>query len=162
MGKGFRFIEVFDSNQSPQAEIIVHYQNFFDSMLMQQTLHFLQRRTFLNGYQLFLLGHDGRYRLISIRLETDITPGDNTDQIPRLHYGYARDTIRASQLDQLGNAGSALDGNRILYYPTFELLHPADLFRLLDDGHVFVDDPDTALLRQCYGQARLGHRIHGC
>ena len=45
VGERLCFVKIFDGNEAFQAKVIVHDENFFDSVLMQQALHLFKRRT---------------------------------------------------------------------------------------------------------------------
>ncbi|MNJ74310.1 hypothetical protein D3C77_712250 [compost metagenome] len=51
---------------------------------------------------------------------------------------------------------------RVGYHAAFMFFHAADFFCLTLDRHVFVNEAQTAFLRQRDGQAGFGNGIHGC
>ena len=160
VGERFRFVEVFNGDEALQAKVVVHDENFLDTVLMQQALHLFKRRTLFYRNQFFLLGHDRGNRLFRVGLKADIAARHNADEVARLHHRHTGNAVGAGELDQLRNACGALDRDRIFDHATLELLDPADFLGLFLDGHVLVDNADAAFLSQRNGQTRLGDRIH--
>jgi hypothetical protein len=140
--------------------LIVHHQQLLHAMMVQNLLRLLQRSAHRNGDQM-LFGHHLRNRQIVARFKTKIAIGKNTDQFSALGHRHARDAIPFHQLQRIRYFLVGRDGNRIDDHAAFAALHLVHFFSLALHGHVAVDDPDAALLRERNGQVRFRHRIHG-
>src|SRR5690606_11339450 len=159
---GLGLLDGVDSHHALEAEGIIDHQHPLDAVLVQQFAHFTGGGTLLDGHQAFLGGHDVANTGIQAGFETDVPGGDYTYQITVVEHRYTGDVVLVSQLEQLGDAGVRLDGDRVLDHTGLEFLDLADLIGLLFDGHVLVDDADAPFLRHGNGQAGLGNRVHGC
>ena len=58
IGKGFCFAEIFYGNHAAQIKIIIHHQNFFDAMAVQQLFDRFGRRTFFDSNEPLFWRHD--------------------------------------------------------------------------------------------------------
>ena len=160
MRERLRFVKILYGNEPFQTKVIVDHKDFFNPVLMQQSLHFLKWGALLDRHQFFLWRHNRGYRLFRIRFKANVSSRHNARQIALIHHGHARNTIGASQLNQLSNTCGALDCDGVFHHSALELLDPANLFGLLNDGHILMDDAHTPLLRQSNCKSRLGHGIH--
>ena len=75
---------------------------------------------------------------------------------------HAGDLVAPHHIECVGDELVGRDGDRVDDHAALRALHLVDFAGLLLDGEVAVDDADAALLRHGDGQARLGHRVHGC
>ena len=157
-----RLLDVLDGDQSAQLEGVVDHQHLLDAVLVQQADDFVLGRTFLHRDQLVLAGHDVLHRIVGLLLEAQVAAGDDADQpVAFFHHRHTGDVVRARDVHDLADRGMRAHGDRVADHAGLELLHQPHFRGLAFDGHVLVDDADTAALRHGDGEPRLGHGIHG-
>ena len=161
MGEAFGLVEVLHGNHAAQVEGVVHHQDLFDPVLVQQALYLLRAGALFHCHQLVPRCHDRRDQFLRVGFKAKVPAGDNTHQVSAVQYRYAGDTVSAGQLHQLGYSGVLLDGDGVLDHAAFEFLDLAHLFGLLFHAHALVNDADAALLGHGDGQAPLSDRVHG-
>ena len=129
-------------------------------MVMQNLARLLERRADRHSDQI-VFRHPLGDRQIEARLESQIAVGENADQLSvRVRHRHAGNLVLLHHLQRLGDRLPRPHGDRVDDHARFRALHFVDLFRLLLDRHVLVDDTESALLRHGDRQARLGHRVH--
>ena len=154
------FFDVLDGDEPVEVAVVVHHQQFFNAVLMEQGLGLLQGDPHLGGDQV-VLGHHLFDLLLQVGFKAQVPVGDDAHQFLPLHHRDAGDAVALHQLQDIGDPGLGPDGHRVDDHPGLRLF---DLFRLQGlglDGHVAVQDADAALAGQGDGRVRLGHRVHG-
>ncbi len=147
-------------DQSDQLSILIDYRQFFNFMPLQNILRLLKRRTRRRGYQVFT-GHQIGNRPIVARLKTQVAIRQNADQLVFfIHNGNPANLKLLHQLQCIAYAGIHFQRHRIDDHAAFRALHVTNLLRLPLDGHVFMDNANAALARDCNRQPTIGHRIH--
>ena len=154
-------VDILDGDQTTQAKGIVHHQNLFDPVFMQQTQNGVTIRALLDRHKLVLGGHDAGDWCIVTGFKTHIAVGHDPDQIVAINHRHPGDPLGTGQFQYVTDGGGWMDGDRVLDHAAFIFLDLAHLSGLLLHRHVLVHDTDTALLRHRNGQAGLGHGIHG-
>ncbi len=129
-------------------------------MLVQQPLRLVASHILAHGDD--LARHQIGDRLAGFGGEPDVAIGDDADQlaVAALHHRDAGDAVVGHQLQRVGQRLVGMDGDRIHHHAGFELLDLADFVGLLGDGHVAMDDAETAGLRHCDRERAFRHRIH--
>ena len=157
-----RFLDVFHGDHAAQIAGFIHHNNFLDTMLVQQCLHFVSANTFLHRHQPVLAGHDVFHTLVVVGDETRVAAGNNAHHLVTFHHRNAGNVVRISDADQFGHRGIGADSNRIFYHTGFVFFHHAHIARLVFGIHAFMEDTNAPFLRHGNGQAVLGDCIHGC
>ena len=75
-------LNVLDGDQTLEHVMVVHHQQLFDAVPVQDRLRLLQRGAHRNGNQV-LLGHHLRDRQIEARFKAQVAIGENADQLCR-------------------------------------------------------------------------------
>ena len=153
-------LDVLDRDHAAQLEGIVDHQHLFDAMLVQQVHDLLLARVLAHGDQTLLGGHHAGDRGVVVRLEPQVTTGDDTDQLGAIDDRHARNAVLAGQVQHLLNRRRRRHRDRIIDHTRLEFLDLAHFTRLIGRRHILVDDAQSALLRQRDRQPGLGHRIH--
>ena len=154
-------LDVLDRDEALQAELVVHHEDFFNAVLVQQLQDFVAPRAFLDRHQFFLRRHDARHRLVVARLETQVAAGHDTDQLVALRHRHAGNMLRARQIQHLADGGVGRHGDRVADDAGLEFLDPADFLGLACRREVLVDNAEPPFLGQADRGARLGHGVHG-
>ena len=156
-----RLLNILDGDQATQMTLFIHQRELLDAMLGQNLARLLVGRAHRRGDQI-LARHNLVDRAGIVGFKTEIAVGQNTDQLARLIGNrHAGDAVARHQLFRVGNKVVRAEVERIGNNAVLRALHAVNLLRLLLDGHVLVDDAQTALARHGDGRLRLRHRIHG-
>ena len=75
-----RLGDILDRDHALQLKPVIHHQQAFDAMTMQQFQYFFLGRTLFHGNQSLLGGHHRGYRLVQVGFKTKITLGYDADQ----------------------------------------------------------------------------------
>ena len=153
-------LKVLYRDHALEFVVACHHQNLLDAVLVQQREHLILGRIFAHRDQAVLRRHDGGNRSVQFGFEAQIPMRDDADDFRAQNHRYPGDVLRAGQLDDLTNRHVRFHGDRVADHAALEFLDAVDLTRLIVDGHVLVDDADTAFLGDGDGQPRLGHGIH--
>ena len=153
-------LDVLYGDQSLEDELVVHHQQFFHAVFVQDGFRLLERGAHRHGDQVLLGHHFGNGRVEAV-LEAQIAIGENADQLAVLGYRHAGDPVAGHQLLRGGDGQVRADGDGVHDHAALTAFHAVHFFGLPRDGHVAVDDSDAALLRQRDGQVRFRHGIHG-
>ena len=157
----FQFLlDVLDRDQALQVVFIVHYQQFFHAMLVQNFFRLFERRPHRYGDQVFL-GHHLADGDIKAGFKAQIAIGQNADQLAIFQRDrHAGNLVLLHDLQRIRNLGVGRHGHGIDNHAALRPLHFVDFVRLLLDRQIAVNNPDPALLRHGNRHVRLGHRIH--
>ncbi len=152
----FGFADIFQGNQPSELKVIIYYQNFFNTVLVQQLFHIIQVCTFKHGDQSLFGRHDLVDAGIKVIFKTHVTAGHNTHQLLALkifNYRHAGNMVLVDHVQQFADSRIRGNTNRVGYHATFIFLHRADFSGLLFNTHALVNDAQTAFLRHGYCQA---------
>ena len=130
-------------------------------MLVQQFAYVVLVGAFLDRDQALFRRHhvaDGHFKTV---FETYVTGSDDADQVTIVQHGNTGDVVQAGQVEQVTHGSVGFDGDRIFHHTSFVTLDLAHFGSLLLDGHVLVDDADTAFLSHGDGQTGFGDGVHG-
>ena len=99
-------------------------------------------------------GHDARYGLRQIVLETQVAVGQNADQFTHFiaYHRNAPDFELAHDLEGIGEGCGFEQGDGVDNHAALRPFDLADLVGLFFHAHVFVDNADAAFLRHRNGQ----------
>ena len=162
---GLTLFHVLDGEQANAAALLINHDQPLDAVLMQQLTGFGRVNAGADGDD--FLRHQFRDGHVVVFGEADVAVGDDAKQLLGHAFGAWLDHRDAGHAQaflqdfQLAERYIRRDGDRVDHHAAFEALHAADLFGLLLDREVAVNDADTAELGHGYGKARLGNRIHG-
>src|SRR3990172_2505459 len=156
-----RLLDVFDGNKAFQTELVIHHEDFFNPVLVQQLEYLVARSAFLDRHQFFLRRHDARHRFLVAGLEAQVAAGDDAHELVALGHRHAGDVLGAREFQYLADGGIGRHGDRVADDAGFELLDAAYFVRLAHRRDVLVDNAETPFLGQADGGARLRHRVHG-
>ena len=106
-------------------------------------------------------GHDVVYRLIEIGFKAQVAVGQNAHELLAPGNGHAGNAVLGHQGLRIANQVIGREEERIGDHAMLAALDLVHLRSLLINGHVFVNDAQTALTRHGNGQPRVGHGIHG-
>ena len=67
-----RLLDILDGNQPAQFKVVIHDQDFFNAVTMQQLFHVVQVGTLFHRHQLVLGGHDFRDRRVQAAFKANI------------------------------------------------------------------------------------------
>ncbi len=153
-------LDVLDRDQALQLVLIVHHQQLFHAVLVQDQLGLFERGAHGHGDQVFL-GHHVAHGNIGARFKAQIAVGEDAHQPLALRHRHAGDAVAAHHIERVADHLLGADGHRIDDHAALRPLHLVDLAGLVGDGKIAVHNADAALLRHGDGHARLRHRIHG-
>jgi hypothetical protein len=157
-----RLVHVLHGDEPDAAERVVHHQQLFDPVLVQEPPRLVgadvaaHRDEVLPGHQ--LVDADG-----GVGREAHVTVGEDADEALGVAFddGNAADAVASHQLAGVGEGLVGMDGDGVHHHAALELLDLTDLGGLLGDVEVLVNDAHAAGLRQRDGHRALGHRVHG-
>ena len=129
-------------------------------MLVHQRFRRLEIFAFADGDQPVTARHDIADGLIEIGFETQVTIGDDADDVASLDDGQPGDASLLRQRDHFADRHVGRNRDRILDDARFEALDLRDFRRLLFGREILVDDTQAAFLRHGDGEVRFGHGIH--
>ena len=154
-------LEVLGRNHPAKAIVVVHHQDLFDAMTVQQRQYLVIVGILLDRDQTILGCHHRGYRRVQLRLEAQVPVSDDAHEFLAFHDRNAGNAVRLGQFDD------GLDGSvrgyryRVADDAALVFLDPKNVPRLFFGGHVLVDDADAADLRQADGQTCFRDRVHG-
>ena len=153
-------LDVLDRDQALQIVLIVHHQQLFHAVLVQDQLGLFQRGAHRNGDQV-LLGHHVADGNVGAGLKAQVAVGEDAHQLLALRHRHAGDLVAPHHFQRVADHLVRADGHRVHDHAALRALHLVDLAGLVGDGQIAVHNADAALLRHGDGHARLGHRVHG-
>ena len=155
-------LDVLDGDQAPQVERVVHDQDFFDTVLVQQRLDLVARRTLVDRHQPIPGRHHAAHRRVVAGLEAQVTAGDDSGQLVVVDDRNAGNPVMAGEIQNFLDGGGRGDRDRVLDDTAFVLLDLADFAGLTCRGQVAVDHAQAACLGETNRGAGFGDGVHGC
>ena len=152
--------DILDGDEAVQLAVVIHHQQFFDAVFMEQGLGLLQGDAHLGGDQA-LLGHHLFDLIIQVGFEAQVPVGDDAHQFAPIHHRNPGDAVALHQLQDVGDAGLRPDGHRVDDHPGLRFFHLFDFQGLGRRGHITVQDADAPLASHGDGGVRLGDGVHG-
>jgi hypothetical protein len=153
--------DVFHRDQALELKGVVHEQQAFELVLVQQGLGLGRRGAVGHGDQALTRRHDFADRKVVARFEAQVATGDDADHTARFHDREAGHAQVVGQLHDLTHRCLGRNHHRIAQHAGFIALDLGHLGRLLLRREVLVDDADAAFLGNGDGQPRFRHRVHG-
>ncbi len=156
-----RFFDVFHRHKADAAVVVVHHQQLFDAVLVQQFLGFrfidlvvtLIRFSEVISSLIGCFGFSAKRTSRLVRMPTSL-PFAFVTGTPEMRKRFMRSSASAK-------GASGVDGDGVQHHARFIPLHAPHLFGLLGRFHVAVDDAHAACLRHRDRRFRLRHRVHG-
>ncbi len=139
---------------------VVHQQDLFNAVFVQQLFDLFGASPFFGGNQLVLGCHDGRDRLVIAVFEAQIPTGDYTHQLLAFHHGHPGDIVDLGDFDQLTHRSVRGHGDGVTHHTAFIFLNRPDLTGLFLGSHVLVQNADTTFLRHADRQAVFSNGVH--
>ena len=129
-------------------------------MFVQQLAGFFFVGAFLDGDQTLFGRHHIAYGGFQTVFKAHVTGSHDADQVAILQDRNAGDVVLAGQFEQFTDGGIRFDRDGLFDHTGFETLDLADFVSLLLDGHVLVDDTDTAFLSHGDCQTGFSYGVH--
>ena len=160
LGIFFHLFDVLDGDHADQTAVLIHHQQFFDLVPVQELLGLLQGNSFRNGNQV-LAGHHLGDLPSQVRLEPQIPVGDDAHQLAALGDGYAGNAVFPHQSENAADGPVRRGGHGIDDHAAFGFFNAPDLQSLVRYTHVPMNKTQTAGPGHADGGRRFGNRIHG-
>ena len=139
--------------------LLVHDEEFFDAMLVQNLFGFVAADTRPRGDEV-LLGHDFGDQPVESFFEPQVAVRENADQRIALRDRQPGDVRAVHDLTRLRDGDVRADRDRVGNHSALVLLDLGDFRGLGLRVQIAVDDADPAGLGHRDGRPRLGHRVH--
>ena len=144
---GDRLFDVLDRDEALETEVLIHDGQLFDLVAAERFLRFFQRGPLAADNEIF-----ARHKLanlaVHVGLKLHIAVGDDADELAGLvHDGNAGNAELGAELVRVAQRVLRGKEKRVGDDAVLAALDEIDLFRLLLDRHVFMDDADAALAR---------------
>ena len=154
------FLDVFYGDQAFEVVILIHHEQFFDAVALQDSFGFFERGAHGHGDEIFL-GHDVADGLIEVALESQVAIRQDADsRCPRVTG--SPDTLYLfmnSSAWRTDISGPMVTGSTIM--PLSERFTRSISSACRSMRHIAVHESDAALPRDGDGQARVGDGVHG-
>ncbi len=163
-------LDVLDGDEADAVVSVVHNDQLFDAVAVQQPLRLVAVYAVLDGDEV-RLRHQLVDRLGRIGREAHIAVGEDADQPPlpvasaieaRLDDGDARDAMGFHQVEGILQRGRRRDGQRVHDHAGFEFLDLPDLLGLHVRSEIAVNDAKPARLRHRDGERGFRDGVHRC
>ena len=152
--------EVLIGDQADQLAVSVYHGKFLDLASLED-LGCLRESDSLGGGHNVLGGHDVAHWLCHVLLEPEVPVRYDSDQESiAVHHGDSSDMMLAHHCKCFADSSIRTDSDWIVDHAVLSPLDPADLFALLLDRHVLMDNTDST--GPCHGnsQVSLSHSVH--
>ena len=150
---------VLDGNQTAQHTVFIHNRQLLDAVLRQNLLRLLKRRADGRGDEVFA-GHDFADFAAVIRFKAKVAVGQDADKFAVAGNRHAADAIARHQVFRVLNQVIGREEEGVGDNAVLRALHLINLRCLFCNGHVLVDDAQTAFARHCNGHAGIRYRVH--
>src|SRR5690606_21621251 len=157
-----RLLNVLHGDEADTTIGIIHHNQLFEAVAMQEALGFFLAHAVCHGDKIFLR-HEIAARLGRIAGKAHIAIGENADQLvrARLDRRNAGNAVILHFAERIGEGCVRGDGDRVDHHTAFKLLHLPDMLGLRFGRHVAMKSTDAACLRHGNGKARFRDRVHG-
>ena len=156
IGINLRLFNILNGDKALQAEILIYNGQLLNFMPAQDLLGLCQCGTFRCSDQI-LLGHHAVDQLGHIGLKFHIPVGNDANQLPVVADRHAGNLILGAQFVRLRQRVAGSQPERICNNAILTALDHVHLLSLSLNGHILVDDADTALPCHGYGHAVFRH-----
>ena len=154
------FFDVVNGHHAFEGKFVVNDQNTLDAVFVQQLAGFFFVRAFLDRHQTLFRRHDVTNGGFKAVFKAHVAGRHDADQVAILQHRNTGDIVLASQFEQFTYGGIGLDGDGFFNHTSLETLDLAHFVSLLLDGHVLVDDTDTAFLSHGDCQTGFSYGVH--
>ena len=154
------FLDVLYGDEAFQIEVLVHDEELFDAVLLEDALGLLERGANGHGDEIFLR-HHGADRERMILFEAQVAVGKDSGEARAAGDGQAGDAVLGHDLEGLAEGDVRRDGDGVHDHAAFRTLHAVHFLSLAVHGHVAVNHADAALAGDGDGETRFGDRVHG-
>ena len=152
--------DVLVCDKSDKFAVGIHHRKFFNFVFLKNFRCLVEIGRGRSGYQM-VAGHHFINFSIHIFFKSQITVGNDTNELfVFIHHRNTSDVILTHNMKSIEHLRTSLNGNRVVDHTIFCTLHRMHLAGLLLDGHVFVNDTDTALAGNGNSQRRLSDGVH--
>src|SRR5260370_839 len=119
------FRDVFYGDEAFEIKVLIDDEKFFDAMLLQEALGFVERGADGDGDEV-ILGHHGAYELIVIFLKAQVAVGEDTGEAGNPGHRQVGDIKPVSSFPAVGGRGLLVAWGQGLQAPTFPLPQPGN------------------------------------
>ena len=151
--------DIFDRDQAFEETLSVDNGQFLDSVLAEDLLRVLERGSDGRGNKI-ILRHHVADRLFVVGFETQIAVGENADEFAVFRDRHAADTVAFHERHGVADEVVGFEIERIGNNAVFRPFYLIDLFGLLFDRHIFMDNAHAALSRHGDRKTAFGNGIH--
>ena len=130
-----------------------------DEKVKENLLRLLKRRADGRGDEVFA-GHDFADFAAVIRFKAKVAVGQDADKFAVAGNRHAADAIARHQVFRVLNQVIGREEEGVGDNAVLRALHLINLRCLFCNGHVLVDDAQTAFARHCNGHAGIRYRVH--
>ena len=144
---GDRLFNVLDRDETLEPEVLIDDGQLFDFVLAQRLLGFLKRRPLAADDEIFAR-HELADLPVEVGFKLHVAVGDDANKLAGLvHDGDAGNAEFAAKGIRVAQRVLRGEEERVGDDAVFAALDEVDLFGLLLDRHIFVDNADAALAR---------------
>ena len=152
--------DVFDSNEAAEVEVLIDHEHAFKTVLVHQTLGFVEAGAFLDSHETIARGHHLAHGSFHTGFEAKVTVGDHAENMSAFDDRHAADAVFLTHADHVAHEHVGADRDRIAHNARFVALDLGDFSSLLLSGEILVNDADAAFLSHSDGQISFGNRVH--
>ena len=149
----FSLSNVLVCHKSDKFTIGIYHGKFFNFVLLEDLSRLFQIRRLICGDKVILCHHIIN-EFVEVTLKTQVTICDYSHKVfGIINHRNTTDMVFFHHLQSIGNSAAAFDSDRVVNHTVFSTFHGMNLASLLCDGHVFVNNTDTAFT--CYRNSKL-------
>ena len=153
-------LNILDGNQAAQVEVLIHDRKFFNPVGGQDFLGLFQGCAFRGCYQVFA-GHYLADGAVVIRFKPEVTVGQDAYEFAVPGNRDSADPVAAHQFFSVGNQVFGAQEKGVGNDAVLTALHLIHLGSLFFNGHVFMNDSQSAFPGHGDGHPAVSHGIHG-
>ena len=160
VGVVVRLLDVLDGDQTLEIAFIVDHKELLDSVLVEEHLGLVECCTDRGSHQI-VLGHKICNGTLKLGAKPQVTVGQNALELALdIDNRQTRNAEACHHIQRLAHRLPRLHRHRIDNHSGLRSLDSIDFFGVPLDGHVFVNNAETAVLghRNCH--VGLGHGVH--
>ena len=155
----YALLDILDRDKSLEETVLVNQRELLDLVLSEDLLSLLEISADRSGNEVILC-HYLADLLVVIGDEAEVAVSEDTDQLAVLNDRNTGDLVLAHQSVRVKYAVLRGEEERVNDNAVFRTLYLVHLVDLLLDGHVLVDNTDTAFSGNRDSHAALCYGIH--